>query len=145
MRIDGTGPVGGSKKTEKKGRKESEGEGFSSLLSAGETTETASSSAPVNVQITAPLDALLAAQQIDGGIAESAEETLEYGDELLDSLQNLQHNLLGGDIDPQEAHRILQRLDAHSKQVQDPHLLGIIKDIEVRAAVEAAKLEKLQK
>jgi hypothetical protein len=69
-------------------------------------------------------------------------ETISYGDGLLDQLQGLHYQLLGGEV----SHNQLQELEETLDQL--PHLLNsmpndlkeIIADIQVRVAVELAKL-----
>ncbi len=68
-------------------------------------------------------------------------KVISQGHSLLDALENLRQSLLMGQV-PLDVLRTLDaRLSVQRAQTADPALHGIMDDIELRAAVERAKLE----
>jgi hypothetical protein len=59
----------------------------------------------------------------------------------LDALEELRNALLLGAVPAHLLTRIAQRIADQKQEVTDPRLLSLIKDVELRAAVELAKLE----
>ena len=138
MRIEGTGSVGKANKSDKK-KKAGEADGsFSKMLDGAEGEQATSEAA--TIQTTAPLDALLAIQEAENK-AELAKKALDWGEDALNDLADLRMQLLEGNIDPQKATQISERVKAHTESTQDPELLALLREIETRAAVEAAKLD----
>ena len=63
------------------------------------------------------------------------------GHDLLDGLDRLKAAILGGRVATQELRAIAGRLADRSGSSGDPRLDGLVADIELRAAVELAKIE----
>lgn len=92
----------------------------------------------------APLSAMgvvMAAQNIDN--ESSIEETKERGEKLLSYLDSIRHGLLLGTIPMDEIEQMQKELQLHKAISFDPNLNSVIKDIEIRLAVELAKMSVL--
>lgn len=137
IRIIGPGASNQISSTKKKEKGQRSGGAFGSLLessSAAEAEEAKpSSTSPVNA-----LFGILAAQIVDDQTPK--QQMMERGNRLLDYLDELRHDLLIGRITAQTANKIIQEIKQSRGDFQDPKLKEIIADIELRAAVELAKL-----
>ena len=69
-------------------------------------------------------------------------EIISYGDGLLDQLKTLQYQLLGGEVSYEQLHEFETKFRTLPKDLNSisADLKGIIDDIQVRVAVELAKL-----
>lgn len=87
----------------------------------------------------APVDALLALQEVvdDPG---GRNRGRRYGEDLLEHLDGLHIGLLSGRMSLDTLERLSTVVAAKRDQVDDPRLAQILDEIEVRAAVELAKL-----
>lgn len=95
-----------------------------------------------DITATADISAVLTLQSV------SEEETarkqlIRKGHDLLDSLETLRRQLLIGAIPLEVLKELSGRLANQRERVSDPTLIALIDDIELRAAVELAKLEKM--
>jgi hypothetical protein len=104
----------------------------------GETPATASVGANANL---GPVDALLALQEVPDSLAGSAGAN-RRGKELLDELEQLRLALLAGVLPRERLDRLARMLTERREQIEDPGLAAVIDEIELRAAVELAKLER---
>lgn len=87
----------------------------------------------------APVDALLALQEVSddpGG----RNRGRRHGEALLDQLDDLHLGLLSGRMSLDAMERLSAMVAAKRGQVDDPRLAQILDEIEIRAAVELAKL-----
>lgn len=139
------GPSGPSKtgKTSKtsKGGSSSAAGAFSSLISGAE--ETSSASGMGATQAATGLDAILFAQAIDGDEArKSKKQAVVRGNDILDSLNELKVGLLTGTLSGKRITRLKNLIDQQRGMVDDPRLLQILDEIDLRAAVELAKMER---
>jgi hypothetical protein len=108
--------------------------------SLGQET-TAKIAAPAASAATA-IEGLLALQEISDE-ASGRRQAVARGDRLLDALDDLRHALLAGAL-PRSRLEALGRLAAEAAPlVHDPRLAEILGEIELRAAVEIAKLGDL--
>ena len=115
--------------------------GFSSFLSAAGDAD--------DVQDTAAANALSATSGISGllGLQEISDEEMarkqavKHGFTTLDTLEDLRHALLMGSVPIGLLHQIERMVAQQRQTLADPRLLSILDDIELRAAVELAKLE----
>lgn len=115
--------------------------GFSSLLSDVSESDAVGDSAAANaLAATSALPGLLGLQEIsDEEMARK--QAVKHGFSTLDTLEDLRDALLMGSV-PAGMLRQIERMVAQQRQqVADPRLLSILDDIELRAAVELAKLE----
>ncbi len=124
--------VGGSSGTPRSG---SVGSRFS--LGGGDGPERASSA-----QAAAPAGALngLIALQAAGDALERRKKAMKRGKGLLDTLDQLKISILSGRISPAQLQNLTAQLKTHGDSVDDPGLADILAHIELRAAVELAKL-----
>lgn len=118
-----------------RGRGERSG-GFLKQLdeTAGGSPAAISGSAPVG-----GVDALLALQEI-GGEPDSQGQAKQRGADLLDRLDEVRLALLEGRMTADTIRRLADLAATRRGQVRDPRLAEILDEIELRAAVELAKL-----
>lgn len=113
---------------------------FSSLLSALETGETPQTGKLSDVAGTSALSGMLALQEIsDEDIRRR--KLIKQGEDMLASLEQLRRKLLLGTLPMQTLHDLSRQLSRQRQNVADPRLISIMDDIELRTAVELAKLE----
>ncbi|GLQ07409.1 flagellar assembly protein FliX [Sneathiella chinensis] len=112
------------------------GEKFS-IPSGGQDTLPASnvaSASPI-----ASIDAIMALQGVDDSTTGN-KKALMLGQDLLARLEEVRHGLLLGSIPVERLKRLQSALEGMDVAGADPKLAEIVRDIEVRAAVELAKL-----
>ncbi|WP_084264704.1 flagellar assembly protein FliX [Sneathiella glossodoripedis] len=136
MRVSGPGNVNSTRKA-KGGKSASKtGEKFSV---PGETNEVATSS---NVSSSAPIasiDAIVALQGVEDSVT-SNKKAVSRGQDLLERLEEIRHGLLIGAIPVERLKQLQATLSKMDVKAEDPKLAEILGDIELRAAVELAKL-----
>lgn len=89
----------------------------------------------------AGLDAVLLLQGEPDTPSERRRRSARRGHDLLDGLDRLKASLLSGRVATHELLAIAGRLSERAETTGDPRLDGLIADIELRAAVELAKVE----
>jgi hypothetical protein len=89
----------------------------------------------------AGLDAVLMLQTEADTPQERRRRSVRRGHDLLDGLDRLKAALLGGRVAAQDLRAIAGRLSERGTESGDPRLDGLMAEIELRAAVELAKLE----
>jgi hypothetical protein len=83
---------------------------------------------------------ILAAQEVgDDNGQKSRQKLKKYGEDILDRLDEIKQDLLIGVISKDRLANLAQTLRMKKSATDDPALLSIIDDIELRAAVELAK------
>lgn len=97
--------------------------------------------APAASTTLAGLDAVLVLQGEADTPQERRRRSARRGHDLLDGLDRLKAALLSGRVATHELRAIAGRLSERAASSGDPRLDGLIADIELRAAVELAKLE----
>jgi hypothetical protein len=132
IRIDQRAPV--PQVGQAGGSRRSSGAGFSL---PGE--ETAQSVRAGGVASAAPLDMLLAVQAEEDA-TERKRRQARRGHDLLDGLDQLKAALLSGRIDIARLQRLKDMLELRREGTDDPRLDEVLAHIELRAAVELAKL-----
>lgn len=136
MKVSGPNSVRNSSSTKKK-KSASGAEGdFASLLGAGEKPKAAGMgtvAAPSTI-----IGAMLSVQYDEG----QSQTPVERGTKLLDDLDALRMGLLLGQIPENVVRQLKQDIDAHAEDITDPKLKEILNEIDVRASVELAKLER---
>jgi len=137
MKINEFGAIIGTPPLKKQGAV-SPGGNFAELLSEASETETAP---PVfDVAATSALGNMLALQEISE--EDIKRKKLEQqGHNMLDALEDLRQKLLIGNLPPSVLQNIGRQMSIQKQFVSDPRLMEIIDDIELRTAVELAKLE----
>lgn len=86
-----------------------------------------------------PISALAMLNEVEDAL-EAPRKTIERGNELLDELEKIRDGLLFGGISVGRLQRVAQMLAKKEVIIQDPQLAEIMEEIEIRAAVELAKL-----
>jgi hypothetical protein len=89
----------------------------------------------------ASLDALLALQDV-GGPTERKRRAVRRAGRILDVLDEVKLGLLSGDVTTNDLQRLQIAVRDQRENTEDPGLEGILNEIETRAAVELAKLER---
>lgn len=137
MKINGTGPVHPSAARRKGAAKGPNASSFATQLSSTPP----SAGGEVARQIEA-LGGLLALQEIsDPG--EERRRGKARGDEILASLDQIRIGLLDGRIPVQNLKALVKTLRDDRLVISDPGLRGVLDEIELRAAVELAKLGQM--
>lgn len=135
MKISGSGSIrsGAVRRTERKG-----GGGATFRVDAGDAADSAGRTQAVGS--VAGVGSLLALQEVPDAMQQRRQAVLRSED-ILDELSQLRLGLLTGSVPRQRLQRLMKLLRNRPGGYADPHLDSIIADIEVRAAVELAKLE----
>ena len=85
--------------------------------------------------------ALLATQGVGDSLDREARKRLvDYGNDLLDKLEELRHGLLFGAIPKEKLIALAQMVRSRRDAPSDPHLTELLSEIELRVEVELAKL-----
>lgn len=134
MKIEGPKGPAAAGKTDKAKKTGAVGTAFSDYLSTDEVGQTAAPAATAAVSMYA---ALAAAEY--GTEREERRRAITHADDLLNDLEDLQMGLLLGSYTKKQLHNLASRLQQTRATVQDPQLLSLLDDIELRAAVELAK------
>ncbi|MCC3305041.1 flagellar assembly protein FliX [Sneathiella sp. HT1-7] len=93
-----------------------------------------SSSSPIG-----SIDALVALQGVDDRLPKGNKRALDKGHDLLEKLESIRDGLLMGTLSADKLKQLQETLSGYNVSDADPALQQIVKDIEVRAAVELAK------
>lgn len=133
-----TPPAGTKKITAKKDLKK----GNSISFACTDTSEIAQESlidAPQGLFATSTIDALFLNLKY---MSENKDQLIEHGQHLLEGLEKLHLHFLGGTtIQVSHLHDLQQLLQTEKATNDDPKLQELIEEIEIRTAVELAKLE----
>jgi hypothetical protein len=91
------------------------------------------------------LDALLALQDV-GGPLERRRRAVRRADRILDELDEMKMSLLEGDgVSTQNLERLRRAVAEQREGADDAHLQAVLDEVELRAAVEIAKLEQARR
>ena len=112
---------------------------FAELLGLGDTDEVSSSASLNDIAATNSVN-MLALQEVTEEEFQR-KKFLQRGKNLLDTLEKLRQQLLMGEVPLSTLRNLGQELSSQRIHVSDPELLALMDDIELRAAVELAKLE----
>jgi hypothetical protein len=137
MRIDGPNPIRPSVKRESKSKTGASGS-FSDALEP----ESVSEAAPT-IRL-AGIGSLFALQEVPDPTTGRRRAAIARGDMLLDSLGEIQMGLLEGTIDKRGLKHLGVAVRSARAGTEDPALQAVLDEIEVRAAVELAKLEPVE-
>ena len=110
-------------------------------FSLGTAAAAPGAGAPAAAATLAGLDAVLLLQTESETPQERRRRSAKRGHDLLDGLDRLKAALLGGRVATRELRTIAGRLAERGGASGDPRLDGLMAEIELRAAVELAKLE----
>lgn len=139
MKVDAYGNIKATNSMRKRSGVSRPGD-FSSILEAYESDSVENSSSMSNVASPAAMSGMLALQEVSDEEVRR-KNLIKQGDDMLDSLEHLRRRLLTGTVPMQVLQDINKQLIAQKQSVSDPLLKAIINDIELRTAVELAKLE----
>jgi hypothetical protein len=87
------------------------------------------------------VDALLALQEL-GGPLERRRRSVRRAGRILDALDEIKVSLLDGRLSLAQLDRLKRAVQDERAFTDDPRLEGVLDEIELRAAVEIAKLEQ---
>lgn len=138
MKIQGSGNLRtvDSKKTDKKSTT------GSAAFSSHMKVDTDVNAQEVNtVQAMGSVDGLLSIQE-DAAEEQARQYAMQRGSDLLDQLEALRNSLVNGRLPMDRIEQLMLQVQSRAASVSDPALQSVLKDIELRAAVELAKLER---
>lgn len=136
MKIDGNGPVRNAPVRRKETKRaQSEGSGFAEQLN----TDTASSPSTVTSSGTVAVDPLLVVQEAADATHEKARAKAR-GDAMLERLDELRVGLLLGFYPKERIEDLVRMVRARRPSLPEGPLAEVLDEIELRAAVELAKL-----
>ena len=113
---------------------------FADLLSSSEAGEASGAHAASDVAAMSGINNLVALQEISDEEVRR-KKLVQRGNNLLDSLEELRRRLLIGTLPPHVVIELSKQISEQKQMVMDPRIMEVIEDIELRAAVELAKLE----
>ena len=140
MKITGFGSITSTTSTSKK-RGISQSGSFADVLAAAEGPDVSQAGSINDVAATAALNNLLALQEISEEDVRRR-KLAQQGNNMLDALEKLRQQLLIGTLPAHVLQDLSRQLSVQKQMVNDPELNAIIEDIELRTAVELAKIEK---
>ncbi len=114
--------------------------GFSSIFSAAESAGSAATHAASAAGPASNVAPLLAMQEVDERESRRR-RAVQMGQDRLQTLDRLRQALLMGAVPPHLLHALSEKLAAEKLTVEDPRLRDVLDEIELRVAVELAKLE----
>ena len=137
MKITSTRPLRTAPARASRRSAASQGSDFSTQLADQPTTVSAvTSSAPLNA-----VDGILAVQEVPTA-TDGRSRGIKHGYSILDHLDDLRLGLLTGTLPRKRLVDLGEEIKQARDTVIDPRLSAILDDIELRAAVELAKLDK---
>lgn len=135
MKITGTGPVrpgSTARPTKKKGDKDEK-------FTVEATTEEAAPAAVHGAGPLAAVDSLLSLQEVPDATTGRSRAILRARD-MLDHLDEIRLGLLMGAIPHDKLSALMRSVQDNREQIEDPRMAAVLDEIELRAAVELAKL-----
>lgn len=144
MRIDSSNRSSqiGRAKTDK--RKAGGDQSFSVSTDDGTPSGSTASSGAGSLSGVGGLDALLTLQAVDDPLQRQKRKAVQYGFDMLDDLDKVRLDLLSGQLPESRLHALLARVSKQERSGDD-RIDSLLNDIELRAQVELAKLERLRK
>jgi hypothetical protein len=133
MRIDPNRPIlpASPRRDGKSGS--ASGSAFSSAVSGESAVSGAGASRPL-----LPVDGLFQLQEVPDAVAQRR-RAVQRGSTLLDRLDDLRLALLGGSLTPGQIGELQRAVTSERALVDDPRLLAVLDEIDLRAKVELAK------
>jgi len=142
MKVNGPGPVQANAiRRSRKSGGGGGGTGFSDQISANDAEPAAAGQVRGPNSLT-PVDALIALQEV-GDALTGRKRAMGRGREMLDLLDQVRLGLLVGGIPRAKLGALVQAVKAERQVIDDPRLQQILDEIELRAAVELAKYDRL--
>lgn len=138
MKIEGPSKTSGTNASKKSGKVGSDGSFEDFIASA---PKGAGSAAPT--RSIARVDALLSVQGAESPTERAARKRMqERGEDILKELDKLRHNLLTNNLTIGQVIDIADVVASHREKVVDPRLTAILDEIDLRAQIEMAKIQK---
>lgn len=134
MKIAGTNSIRNNTVVKRQKSADPAATSFASELKSSTPASTAAPASQVGV-----IDGILALQEVDED-GRGRNPHVERGEEMLDRLDEIRAGLLTGKINSRSLEQLLEQVRNKSQNVTDPKLREILAEIELRAAVELAKL-----
>ena len=139
MKISRVGSSGGASKSGRKGKASPSDGAFAEHLK--EAVPSTESTGPAETTPVQASEGVLAVQEAsDSTDGRSRGRTMQYGEGVLDRLDQIRHGLLVGAISKNELAELARTLRAGRQRSDDARLNDIIDEVELRAEVEIAKL-----
>ncbi len=121
-------------------KKAAKGTGGNFRKALEEAAGAAEADAPVEPSTVAPVDSILAIQEVpDATDGRSRGLMRQYGNDLLDRLDEVRHDLLTGAIPKERLAELAAKVRQQKNRSDDPRLNEIIEEVELRVEVEIAK------
>lgn len=141
FKVDRVSGSSGPQRTKKSKASSESDESFADALR--DAAETSSTSSTGSVQGVTSIGGIFAVQEVETSTDGRSRGLLfDYGDDLLDRLEELRIDLLLGAIPKEKLVDLAHQMRQKRQQVDDPRLNEIIDEIELRAEVEIAKLTR---
>ncbi|HEU4837923.1 MAG TPA: flagellar assembly protein FliX [Micavibrio sp.] len=138
MKIEGPSKTQGANASKKGGKVGSDGSFEDFIASA---PKGAGSAAPT--RSIARVDALLSVQGAESPTEHAARKRMqERGEDILKELDKLRHSLLMNNLTIGQVIDIADVVASHRERVVDPRLTAILDEIDLRAQIEMAKIQK---
>lgn len=147
LKITGAGTSGAPRRSEKArgGAGSIEKGAFRQTLS-GAIEAAGDAPTLAGTQALGAVDTLILTQSVDGTAEREARRRLiQYGEDILDQLDDLRRDLLVGTVSKDRLMALAQQVRARRESCHDPRLAALLDDIELRAEVEIAKLTTPQR
>ncbi len=113
--------------------------GSSSQFSIEQTNAGSTASHVQGPRPLGPVDALLSLQEVPDATT-STRRAVAHAEKILEALEDVQMGLVMGTLPKGQMTRLLSLIRREQEQVPDPKLAEILKEVELRAHVELAKL-----
>ncbi len=144
MKISDTNPIRPSGAASVKKRSGVTGSNFDTYLDEADAAASTGETLATSPVAAASLDAMLSLQEMPEEELRR-KKAVTRATSALDQLEQLRHSLLLGRIPAYILRNLSNILAEHKERLTDQRLNEVIEDIELRAAVELAKLEMAQK
>lgn len=141
MKVSGSSSIKGKLKSGKTGGASGGGAAFAGMISSGSGGE---ADEVESTQTIANISAVSVINEVDNvDPEEQKRQAVQHGHDILDDLEELRNSILMGTLSEQALENAYKKAVANREKTNDPHLEEVIDEIEVRAAVELAKLGRL--
>ncbi len=136
MKVKGPGRVTTGRFEKTKSKSKADKAAFEKSLNVEEASSASamSGTAPIT-----SVNSLLSLQETPTA-TDGRSKGIQHAQNLIDQLETIRHGLLLGQVSVHKLQNIVRILGAQREKNQDPKLIEIINDIELRAKVELAKL-----
>lgn len=118
--------------------------GTSSTFSVSDAGEARGGSVVAGPGPIGALDSILMLQGLDDSM-DGRSRAAAHGEKLLDMLDEVRDGLLAGGVPRATLNKLANAVTRRHDQFNDPRLQGVLDEIELRAHVEIAKLEMMDK